>query len=140
MRSAAKEEKPQTQAQSPKASSASLLKNNSSFEPLPSAELVRQRIDNDFKPVIIQLWNELSSNYKHQMKKIFKNFRLQREQIISRKSDVQIKFLDFLHNSDGKQAILEDFVDKFNRFVPCPHLRSAPKQERAWLPPPCLAP
>lgn len=113
MKSAAKEEKPQTHAQS---SSASLLK-NTFFEPLPSAENVRQRVDNDFKPVIIQLWNELSSNYKHQMKKIFKNFRLQREQIISRKSDVQIKFLDFLHNSDGKQAILEEFVDKFNQFT-----------------------
>lgn len=28
-------------------------------------EVMRDRIDNDFKPVIIQLWKELSFNYKN---------------------------------------------------------------------------
>lgn len=39
----------------------------------------REKIDNDFKPVIMQLWKELGANYKMQMNKIFKNSRLHRE-------------------------------------------------------------
>lgn len=74
-------------AQTPYASTAK-LQTSISVDPLPTAEFVRQRLDNDFKPVIIQLWNELSVNYKGQMKKIFKNFRLQREQTITRRFDI----------------------------------------------------
>jgi hypothetical protein len=84
-------------------------------DPAPlSPEQIRERIDNDFKPVIISLWTQLSSNYKKQMKKIFKNFRLMREQVLNRRSDTQQRFLTFLHNVDAKQAILDEFVAKFN--------------------------
>jgi hypothetical protein len=48
------------------------------------------------------------------MKKIFKNFRLMREQVLNRRSDTQQRFLTFLHNVDAKQAILDEFVAKFN--------------------------
>ena len=50
------------------------------------------------------------------MKKIFENFRTQREQILTRRADIQHQFLDFLHNTDGKQAILDEFVHHFNQF------------------------
>jgi hypothetical protein len=40
----------------------------------------RDNIDNDFKPVIIELWRDLARNYKSQMKRVFRNIRLQREQ------------------------------------------------------------
>ena len=76
----------------------------------------KEKIDNDFKPVIMQLWKELSLNYKRQMKKIFKNSRLHREQICTRRSEILKKFLDYLHNADGKQAILDEFVINFNQF------------------------
>lgn len=81
-------------ATDPKLSMASISKFS---EILPEA-VVRDRIDNDFKPVVIQLWSQLSTNYRHQMKKIFKNFRLQREQILDKRSNIQQKFLSFLHN------------------------------------------
>jgi hypothetical protein len=50
------------------------------------------------------------------MKKIFNNFRVQREHILTRRADIQHQFLDFLHNTDGKQAILDEFVHNFNHF------------------------
>jgi hypothetical protein len=99
-------------ATDPKLSMASISKFS---EILPEA-VVRDRIDNDFKPVVIQLWSQLSTNYRRQMKKIFKNFRLQREQILHKRYDIQQKFLSFLHNSDSKQAVLDEFVEKFNQF------------------------
>ena len=76
----------------------------------------RDNIDNDFKPVILSLWQELSLNYKTQMKKIFKSFRLHREHVISKRSIVQKDFLEYLHNADGKQAILNEFNMHFNLF------------------------
>lgn len=85
-------------------------------QPVLSQEQVRNRIDNDFKPVIIQLWAQLETNYKRQMKKIFKNFRLHREQVITRRAGIQQRFLTFLHRNDGKQAILDEFVNRFNQF------------------------
>ena len=39
----------------------------------------RDNIDNDFKPVIIKLWQDAAKNYKEQMKQIFRNIRMQRE-------------------------------------------------------------
>ena len=39
----------------------------------------RDNLDGDFKPVIIEVWRDLSNNYKRQMKRIFRNIRLQRE-------------------------------------------------------------
>lgn len=71
-------------------------------QPVLSSEEIRNRIDNDFKPVIIQLWTQLDGNYKRQMKKIFKNFRLNREQVVTRRSSIQQRFLTFLHRNDGK--------------------------------------
>lgn len=75
---------PDKKVTDPKASVASISKFS---EMLPEA-VVRDRIDNDFKPVVIQLWTQLSTNYKRQMRKIFKNFRLQREQILGKRSDI----------------------------------------------------
>lgn len=50
------------------------------------------------------------------MKRIFRNIRLQREQASIRNSNLKMQFLEFLHTSDGKQAILDEFVKSFNEF------------------------
>ena len=41
----------------------------------------RNNIDNDFKPVLMQLWTTISSTYKEQMMKVLHKQRLQREEI-----------------------------------------------------------
>ena len=62
----------------------------------------RDNIDNDFKPVIIKLWQDATKNYKEQMKQIFRNIRMQREQNDKRNSIIARDFLGFLHTNDGK--------------------------------------
>lgn len=62
----------------------------------------RDNIDNDFKPVIIELWRDLAKNYKGQMRRIFRNIRLSREQANARNSGLKMQFLEFLHTADGK--------------------------------------
>ena len=54
------------------------------------------------------------ANYKGQMKRIFRNIRMQREQINIRNCSIREQFLEYLHTLDGKQEILDDFVTKFN--------------------------
>ena len=56
------------------------------------------------------------ANYKGQMKRIFRNVRLQREQRSIYNSNIKMQFLEFLNTSDGKQEILEEFVKSFNEF------------------------
>lgn len=62
----------------------------------------RDNIDNDFKPVIIELWRDMAKNYKGQMKRVFRNIRLQREQASIRNSSIKSQFLEFLNTKDGK--------------------------------------
>ena len=76
----------------------------------------RDNLDGDFKPVIIELWRDLAKNYKGQMNRIFRFIRVQREQTRIRTADLKMQFLEFLHTSDGKQDILDDFVKEFNKF------------------------
>jgi hypothetical protein len=55
--------------------------------PEPATERVAPKeagvgnIDSDFKPTILKVWQELSTNYKGQMKKVFRQVRTQRERI-----------------------------------------------------------
>ena len=76
----------------------------------------RDNIDNDFKPVIIELWRDMAKNYKGQMKRVFRNIRLQREQASIRNSSLKAQFLEFLNTKDGKQSILDEYVKNFNEF------------------------
>lgn len=76
----------------------------------------RDNIDGDFKPVIIELWRDLAKNYKSQMKRIFRNIRLQREQVSIKNHELKMLFLEFLNTTDGKQEILNEFVKSFNEF------------------------
>lgn len=62
----------------------------------------RDNLDGDFKPVIVEVWRELASNYKRQMRRAFRNIRLQREQASQRTSELKTSFLEFLHTSEGK--------------------------------------
>jgi hypothetical protein len=40
----------------------------------------RDNLDNDFQPIILKIWQNLSVNYKAQMTRTLKNVRLHREQ------------------------------------------------------------
>jgi len=42
----------------------------------------RDNLDNDFQPIIMKMWKELTFNYKSQMRKVFRNLRMNREQTI----------------------------------------------------------
>jgi len=53
----------------------------------------RDNVESDFRPVLIQMWQELSKNYKSQMKNIFHNFRRNRENQFKSRACVQRKFL-----------------------------------------------
>lgn len=50
-------------------------------ERVGSKEAVIDNVDADFKPVIMRMWQELSANYKRQMKGVFSQVRGQRERI-----------------------------------------------------------
>jgi len=76
----------------------------------------RNNIELEFRPVLIKLWQDLSRNYRGQMKKIFRNVRRNREISFKSQADVQKKFLNYLHRSDNKQELLDQFVKDFNQF------------------------
>ena len=67
----------------------------------------RNNIELEFRPVLIKLWQDLSRNYRGQMKKIFRNVRRNREISFKSQADVQKKFLNYLHRSDNKQELLD---------------------------------
>lgn len=76
----------------------------------------RDNVDNDFKPVLIDAWRKAYVNYVSQMKNVFCNIRMHREQYCVRSAAIQSKFLTFLHRKDRKQECLTDFVKSFNDF------------------------
>ena len=41
-------------------------------ERVPAKDPAVTNIDSDFKPTVLQVWQELSQNYKNQMKKVFR--------------------------------------------------------------------
>jgi uncharacterized protein YllA (UPF0747 family) len=73
-------------------------------------------IDNDFKPTILKVWEELSDTYKHQMKRVFRQVRVQRERMTSNFDHIQKQYLEFIHRPDTKQEKLEQFIKDFNDF------------------------
>ena len=85
-------------------------------ERVPPKEAGVNNIDNDFKPTILKVWQELSANYKHQMKKVFRQVRTQRERITQTFSSTQKQYLKFIHRPDTKQEKLEQFIKDFNDF------------------------
>ena len=73
-------------------------------------------IDDDFKPVLLKLWQTLSTNYKKQTKKVFRLTRAQRERVLEKLAHIQRQYLSFLHRPDIKQEKLEAFISSFNDF------------------------
>ena len=65
---------------------------------------------------MLKVWQELSENYKHQMKKVFRQTRVQRERITQTFSHTQNKYLEFINRPDTKQEKLEQFIKDFNDF------------------------
>ena len=78
-----------------------MSRNGSQKSMIPQAP-ERDNLDGDFKPVIIKLWQDLAKNYKGQMKFIFRNIRMQREQRDKRIANTTSDFLNYLHTHDGK--------------------------------------
>lgn len=62
----------------------------------------RDNLDNDFQPIILKVWQNLSANYKAQMTRTLKNVRLHREQAQIKCSAVQSHFLNQLNRLDNK--------------------------------------
>lgn len=62
----------------------------------------RNNIEPEFRPTLIKMWHELSSNYCDQMKRIFRNVRRNREVSVKIRAGTQSKFLNFLHRLDNK--------------------------------------
>ncbi len=76
----------------------------------------RDNIDGDFRPVLIQMWQQLSATFKAQMKSIFQGVRTHRERAFHRDAEIQRCFLGYLERLDHKQEILDAFVAQFNAF------------------------
>lgn len=76
----------------------------------------RNNIDSDFRGVLMRLWKEVSTTYRAQMIRVLKKQRLQREQIQQYLHAVQTQFLTYLKRLDGKQQVLDKFVQEFNDF------------------------
>lgn len=85
-------------------------------ERVPPKDPSIENIDNDFKPSLMKIWQEMSDTYKQQMKKVFRQSRVQRERIVDRFSHLQNKYLQFLRRPDAKQEKLEQFIRDFNDF------------------------
>ena len=85
-------------------------------ERVPMKEPGVTNIDNDFKPTILKVWEELSDTYKHQMKRVFRQVRVQRERMTSNFDHIQKQYLEFIHRPDTKQEKLEQFIKDFNDF------------------------
>lgn len=85
--------------------------------PVVKAKFGRDNIELEFRPALIKLWEDLSHNYKSQMKSIFRNIRRNREVSFKAKAGVQQKFLVYLQRSDNKQELLDTFVRDFNQFT-----------------------
>ena len=77
----------------------------------------RNNIDADFRPVLIEMWQELATSYRRQMKSIFQGVRTHRERAFHLFSELQYKFLTYLSRLDNKQEILDAFVAQFNTFT-----------------------
>jgi len=90
--------------------------------PEPATERVSPKdpsvanIDNDFKPTVLKVWEELSDTYKQQMKRVFRQVRIQRERMTNNFDHLQKQYLDFIHRPDTKQEKLEQFIKDFNDF------------------------
>ena len=71
-------------------------------ERVPLKEPGVANIDNDFKPTILKVWEELSDTYKQQMKRIFRQVRVQRERMTANFDHIQKQYLEFIHRPDTK--------------------------------------
>jgi hypothetical protein len=90
--------------------------------PEPATERVAAKepgvsnIDGDFKPTILKVWEELSDTYKHQMQRVFRQVRVQRERMTSNFDHIQKQYLEYIQRPDTKQEKLEQFIKDFNDF------------------------
>lgn len=85
---AAEEEEERKKREEEGAEGAEVKKEEAKVErPEPATERVAAKepgvtnIDSDFKPTILKVWEELSDTYKGQMKKVFRQVRVQRERM-----------------------------------------------------------
>lgn len=82
-------------------------------EPQPPS---KDNIDDDFAPVLMNIWEDIETKYIGRMRKSFNLYRTQRERIVNGLSKTQKYFVHFLNRPDAKQAKLDQFVYDFNKF------------------------
>jgi hypothetical protein len=94
-------------------------------EPVPEAqeeevkEIVppsKENIDNDFAPVLMNIWNDIEDKYIKRMRKSFDSYRHQRDRVVTGLSKTQKYFVQYLNRPDTKQAKLDQFVTNINKF------------------------
>ena len=123
VRKAAEEEEERKKRDEEGAEGGEIKKEEAKVErPEPATERVAAKepgvnnIDGDFKPTILKVWQELSETYKGQMKKVFRQVRVQRERMTAGFDHLQKQYLEFVHRPDTKQEKLEQFIKDFNDF------------------------
>jgi hypothetical protein len=87
----------------------------------------KDNIDDEFAPVLMEIWNNIEDKYITRMRKIFDLYRSQRERVVNGFSKTQKYFVQYLNRPDKKQEMLDQFVVDFNKFSDeFPDLREDP--------------
>jgi hypothetical protein len=69
----------------------------------------KDNIDDDFSPVLMNIWDNIENTYITKMRDSFDLYRNQRDRIITGLSKTQKYFVQFLNRTDDKQALLKAF-------------------------------
>ena len=82
-RKRAENEGPEGEAAAKKEEAPKVERPEPATERVPAKEPGVVNIDSDFKPTVLKVWEELSDTYKQQMKRVFRQVRIQRERMTS---------------------------------------------------------
>ena len=76
----------------------------------------KDNIDDDFAPVLMEVWDDIQNKYLRKSRKGFNLYRGQRDRIITGLAKTQKYFVQYLNRPDTKQAKLDEFVVELNKF------------------------
>lgn len=82
-------------------------------EPQPPS---KENIDDDFAPVLMNIWNAIEERYIKSMRRCFDMYRHQRDRVVTGLSKTQKFFVQYLNRPDTKQVKLDQFVIDINKF------------------------
>ena len=82
-------------------------------EPQPPS---KDNIDDDFAPVLMNVWDDIENKYITRMRKTFHLYRDQRDRVVDGCSKTQKYFVQYLNRPDTKQSKLDEFMKNLNKF------------------------